>query len=185
MSAELPNELKKLADEFANIKKDAGDFLAKVKDSEFNKRPQNNGWSVAECYDHLVVIGFDYSNQIEAALQILREKNLKLNGTLKYSWFGERFINFVGPGRKLKAKSPKKWKPQANINKSKVTTAFLQLQDRWIELINKSAGFDLTKVKLPSPATKLIKFSAYEILGMNAAHQRRHMEQAKRVKNNL
>lgn len=184
MSA-MPQELKKIYDEFSQMKKDSSAFLSKVKESEFNKRPADNGWSIAECIDHLIVTGVDYCDTYEKGLKKLEEKNLRYSGQMKFSWIGTKFIGNVEPPVKKKFKSPGKWVPDSNINKAKATEAYLQLQDRWMELVERSAPWDLTKIKLPSPAVSWIKFSAFVILEVNAAHQRRHLEQAKNVKRNL
>lgn len=184
MSA-MPQELKKIYDEFSQMKKDSSAFLSTVKENEFNKRPADNGWSIAECIDHLIVTGVDYCDTYEKGLKKLEEKNLRYSGEMKFSWIGTKFIGNVEPPVKKKFKSPGKWAPDSNINKAKATEAYLQLQDRWMELVERSAPWDLTKIKLPSPAVSWIKFSAFVILEVNAAHQRRHLEQAKNVKRNL
>lgn len=177
----LPTELNKLAEDFTKMKNQSSELFRKITDSAFNKRPDNGGWSAAECIDHLIATGMEYCDLYESALRKVIDKNLKLEGDLKYSWFGQRFINFVEPPVRFKAKSPKRWKPDSDINLNKATRAYLQLQDRYIDLINASIGWDITRVKLPSPATKLIKFSALEMLAINSAHQRRHFVQAKKV----
>jgi hypothetical protein len=60
-----------------------------------------------------------------------------------------------------------------------------ELQDRYIDLIKKSKGLDIMKIKLPSPATSLLRFSIYEMFAVNAAHQRRHLWQAGNVKQEI
>ncbi len=179
----LPLELQKLSDEFQQMKNDAAAIFVKVNEKNFNKKSDKGGWSAAECIDHLIVTGSDYCDKFEEALHIAVRKDLKLTGELKKSWFGQRFINFVEPPARFKVKSPKRWKPDSAINKTKATTAYLQLQDRYMDIINASVGWDISKVKLPSPAVSWIKFSAFEILAINSAHQRRHFLQAKKVLN--
>lgn len=185
MNIQLPDELQQLADDFVKMKSDAGNFFAKLNDTKFNRRPANNGWSIGECIDHLIVTGDDYCNKFEEALKIAAEKDLKKSGDYKYSWFGRRFISFVEPPVRFRVKSPKKWRPDSGINRQKAAAAYLQLQDRWIDLISRSVGWDITKVKLPSPASNMIKFTAFEILAVNAAHQHRHFLQAKNVFNEI
>jgi len=185
MPGELTGELRKLAEEFGQMKIDAAVFLSGVTDKEFNKKPDTKKWSIAECIDHLIIVGYDYSGMFEDGLKLAEEKNLRSSGNFKNSWFAQRFINSVEPPVRIKARVPRKWMPAAKINKAKATTAIMQLQDRWIELIIRSVGLDISRIKLPSPPTKLIKFSAFETLGVQSAHQRRHLEQAKKVKNKL
>jgi hypothetical protein len=177
------SELKKLAASFYDMKKNAADFFKSINQVIFNARPSNGKWSVAECIDHLIVTGNDYCNLFEVGLKDIIEKNVKQQSDFKYSWLAIRFINFVEPPVRFKVKAPKKWKPDSKINFKNASEAFLQLQDRFIDLINASNGWDITKFKLHSPASKLIKFSGLEILSINAAHQRRHFEQAKNTFN--
>jgi hypothetical protein len=181
--SELPDSLKKLVDEFQSMQKESSELFRKITDKSFNNRPESGGWSAAECIDHLIATGMDYCDQYEKALKQVIENNKKLTGELKYSWFGQRFINFVEPPARFKVKAPKRWQPDSNINLNKAGTAYLQLQERYIDLINSTAGWDISTVKLPSPATKLIKFSGLEMLAINSAHQRRHFLQAKKALN--
>ncbi len=181
MTTILPPELQKYADEFLQMKRESASFLEGLSNQAFNKRTPGGGWSAAECIDHLIVTGVDYSDKLEEAINNLRKKDRRYSGTLKLTWFGRKFINFVEPPVRFKTKSPKKWRPDSAINKDKAMAAYLQLQDRWVDLIIQSSDWDLTKIKLPSPATKLVRFTAFEILGVNAAHQRRHLFQAKRA----
>jgi hypothetical protein len=181
----LPEELKQLTVEFLQMKNESSEFFSGLSNSDFNKRPASGGWSIGECMDHLIVTGNDYCNKFEEALKIAMKKNLLLNGELKRSWLANKFINSIEPPVKLKLRAPKRWKPETKINRSKAASAYLQLQDRWIDLVKRSAGWDIMKVKLPSPATKVIRFSAYEILGINSAHQRRHFLQVKKVKEEI
>ncbi|MCC6865816.1 MAG: DinB family protein [Ignavibacteria bacterium] len=185
MMNNLPNELQKLSDEFRNMKSDAALFFEKVKDKEFNKTPPNNGWSIGGCIDHLIVTGSDYCDILDIGLKKLEEKNQLYSGEMKFSFLGRKFIKILEPPVKRKFKAPGKWKPDTKINKSKAVAAYLQLQDRWVNIIERSAQWDFTKLKLPSPAISWIKFSAFDILAVNSAHQRRHLEQAKNIKKNL
>src|SRR4030095_13846177 len=139
MPGELTEELRKLAEEFGQMKIDAVVFLSGVTDKQFNKSPGGKKWSIAECIDHLIIVGYDYSGMFEEGLKEAEEKNIRSNGNFKNSWFAQRFINSVEPPVRIKARAPGKWRPAAKINKAKATAAFLQLQDRWIELIIRSA----------------------------------------------
>jgi hypothetical protein len=179
--SDLPEELRQLESEFLHMKMESSEFFSGLSDKTFNMHPTSGGWSIGECIDHLIVTGFDYCDKYEEALAIAREKNLTLNGKLKRSWFANKFINNVEPPVKLKLKAPKKWRPDSKINKTKAVTAYLQLQDRWMDLVHRSAGWDINKIKLPSPASNIIRFTGYEMLGVNSAHQRRHFLQAKKV----
>lgn len=181
----IPVQLLDFAKQFEASRIDVNSLVKDIDESAFNRRHLKKGWSIAECIYHLNVTGFDYTSQIEKGLEKAQTKNLIRKGPYKYSWFGRIFISNIEPPVRFKGKSPVRWQPQSGLPKDKTINDYNLLQDRWIELLDKSKGFDISKVKLPSPATKLLKFSIFEMFHVNAAHQRRHLWQAKNVKDNI
>jgi len=181
----LANELKDLINQFEISKEELYSLLEGISEEQFNKRLPSGGWSIAECADHLIVTGKDYTRQIENGLKKAEKKNLLLKGPYKFSWIGKNFIKNVEPPVKRKFKHPARWTPDSKLSLQKMKDEYIALQDRYIELLNKAKGFDILKVKLPSPATSLLRFSIYEMFHVNAAHQRRHLWQAGNVKKSL
>ncbi|MCX7877314.1 MAG: DinB family protein [Ignavibacteria bacterium] len=171
--------------EFTAMKIEFADLLSNISDKKFNNRASDKTWSVAECVDHLIITGYEYSQLFERALNETLEKEYFLNGKLKGSWIGRRFAKSLEPPPGIRLKSPVRWKPATGISKSKVSNAIIQLQDRWIELIEKSDGLDISRVKYSSPVTKLIRFTAYDMIIINLAHQRRHLWQIRNILKNF
>lgn len=183
--AALADELRDLINQFEISKAELNNLLEGVTEDQFNKRPGSGGWSIAECVDHLIVTGKDYTRQIENGLRKAEKKKLFLKGPYKFSWIGKNFIRNVEPPVKRKFKNPARWTPEAKHSLLKIKDEYIALQNRYIELLNKCRGFDILKVKLPSPATSLLRFSIYEMFHVNAAHQRRHLWQAENVKKSI
>jgi hypothetical protein len=181
--AEIAPELSELAEQFENSKKELTEILAGLSEEIFNRRPPAGGWSIAECADHLVVTGKDYTKQIENGLKKIEQKRYFLKGPYKLSWLGKSFIKSVEPPVKRKFKNPARWTPDSNHSIKELSDEYTALQDRYIDLLKRSKGLDIMRVKLPSPATSLLRFSIYEMFHVNAAHQRRHLWQANNVKN--
>lgn len=178
----LPSDLKVLISQFEKSKLDLQELLNGLTEEQFNKKPGSGGWSVGECVDHLIITGKDYTNQIERGLKKAQQKNLMLKSNYKFSWIGKKFIKNIEPPVKRKFKVPARWSPDFKLNLKNLKNDFLILQERYIDLIYDSKGLDIMKVKLPSPATSLLRFSIYEMFAVNAAHQRRHLWQAGNVK---
>ncbi|HJY64255.1 MAG TPA: DinB family protein [Ignavibacteria bacterium] len=179
---DLAKELKDLVNQFESSKHELKDLLDGIDETNFNKHPAPSGWSVAECVDHLIITGKDYTRQIENGLKKAERKKLLFKGRYKFSWIGKSFIKNIEPPVRRRFKVPARWTPEKNLPLQKIKDEYLALQDRYIELLNRSGGLDIMKVKLPSPATSLLRFSIYEMFHVNAAHQRRHLWQAKNVK---
>lgn len=181
----LPNELKDLASQFERSKLELNELLCSLTEEQFNKKPAAGGWSIGECADHLIVTGKDYTTQIERGLKKAQQKNLHLKGTYKFSWLGRSFIKNVEPPVKRRFKNPARWAPDSKLSLQKIIEEYNSLQERYVDLLYKSKGLDILKVKLPSPATSLLRFSIYEMFAVNAAHQRRHLWQAANVKKEI
>lgn len=183
--AALPDELKELAAQYERSKHELDELLSGLTEEQFNKKPSSGGWSIGECVDHLIVTGKDYTNQIERGLKKAQQKNLRLKSVFKFSWLGRSFIKNVEPPVKRKFKNPVRWAPDSKLSLQNIIKEYKDLQERYIDLLNKSKGWDIMKIKLPSPATSLLRFSIFEMFAVNAAHQRRHLWQAGMVKKEI
>jgi hypothetical protein len=115
-------------------------------------------------------------------LGIAKDKNLLSNGPFKFSWLGKKFVDNVEPPVKRRLKNPKKWSPESGLEMNKTIENYDRFQDRYIDLLRKSAGLDMTKVRISSPATNLIRLTIFDMFNINAAHQRRHLWQAGNVR---
>jgi hypothetical protein len=58
------------------------------------------------------------------------------------------------------------------------------VQREFIRLAELAKGLDLVRVKVRSPISRFIRFSLGITLAQQAAHERRHLEQARRVREN-
>jgi hypothetical protein len=87
------------------------------------------------------------------------------------------FVRFSGPPVKLKFKAPKVYRPPANEPKEKVLAEFVAIHDQLLELISKSNGLDLARIKVGT-VFPYLKFSLGQRFALLAAHDRRHLRQA-------
>jgi hypothetical protein len=62
---------------------------------------------------------------------------------------------------------------------------FVSLQDDLIATIESAQGLNLKKIKAASPALKIIVLSMGQWFNLVTSHQRRHFNQAQRVKEHL
>lgn len=184
-NTKLNEQLIELASQYQTNKETLQELVEGISEDDFNKRPSYGGWSIGECINHLATTDADYTAQIETGIQKIRDKNYLSNGPFKFTWFGKKFYGMVEPPVKRKVKNPEKWDPKTNLDMAEVIHDYNKYQDKYIWLINDSAGLDITKVKVPSPATKLLRFTVFEMLNINAAHSRRHQWQAWNVRKDI
>ena len=184
-SIDLVEDLRVCIGRYTEAKSNIHGLVAGLNDAQFNARPQPNYWSVAECLDHLVVIGSQTVPKLRDGIRVAEEKGWRSPGPYRYGWVGNYFVKLTGPtddARKRKFKAPKQYTPTSNHSISRIVKAFSGLQDELIETARSANGVDLGRVKVPSPVTSLLKLSLGQWLTLLAGHQERHFLQAKDVR---
>ena len=172
----LIEELRDYYEQFENLKEDALELSAPLNDSQFNWRPSPKQWSISECLGHLNVLdGLDVP-AIRAAIEAGGAAGLTGKGPFRYGFLSRQFVRFSEPPVKLKFKAPKVYQPPPDQPKDKVVAEFLAIHDQLLDLIPKSNGLDLARIKVGTPFR--MKFCLGQRFALLAAHDRRHLRQA-------
>ncbi|PCJ64014.1 MAG: hypothetical protein COA73_04460 [Candidatus Hydrogenedentota bacterium] len=155
-----------------------------LSEEQFNWRPEDGAWSVAECIDHLLSVGEAMTPLMNSSIADAREKGITGDGPFSYGFLGNKFIQAAGeqknPG-KGKVKSPKLYVPESDHEKDSLVARFTQLQDDLIACNRDARGINLKRVKITSPAIRIFRISLGQWLIMLPNHQKRHFQQARRV----
>jgi len=91
---------------FEAAKKEMENLIADLDDEKFNWRPDGDHWSIAECFDHLCMLGPLIVPLLDAGIGEATEKNWCGEGPFKYGVVGNFFIRMAGPNSKRKFKAP-------------------------------------------------------------------------------
>jgi hypothetical protein len=179
----LPSELLALDDAFLAIEADARALAAGLSEPEAAWRPGGTAWSVAECVDHLATANRVYLAAMQpAAARALAERRLRRRPALP-GFIGGWFVQTLEPSDKTrKMKSPKASRPRTAPPFSDALSAFLATQDEVRKFLRTYAQIDLAGVRFPNPFVRGIRFSLATGLHVIAAHDRRHLLQAHRVR---
>lgn len=86
------------------------------------------------------------------------------------------------PPVRFRVAAPKAVVPDAGRPVAEVMPTFLALQDRFQEHLAAADGLDLGRVLVRSPPSKYVKLSLEQAFVSMAAHQRRHLWQARGVR---
>jgi len=142
-------------------------------------RPSPERWGVADCMEHLVATGSAFYPKVRAAIGAAPHDDARDDARWSYSWLGRFLLGAVGPnGRAARAPSvliPPPARPDAPAR-------LLAQQDELRALIADAQGVDLRRVRIPSPVSRLLTLRLGEALEMLLLHQRRHLNQAWRVR---
>jgi hypothetical protein len=165
------------------IRADGEELLTGLSYSQLNWQPAGQ-WSIANCVDHLIVAGSDSVSHIRESTRHGLAQGLLSGGPFRYGIFERWFVRQMEPPPKIKMKAPRAYAPLGR-DPNDLMPDFLKLQDQLVECIRAAEGVDLLRVKVPNPVSRWIKFSLGQEFALNAAHERRHLWQARRVKEQL
>ncbi len=182
-------ELEARRREFEAAKAELRDLLTGLSDESYNRRTDERRWSVAECVDHLIVIGELLIPRMEAAVATARQKGWRAEGPFRYSRFSGWFVRQMGDERlppRGRFKTPRLYLPPRRARGVvQALRDFTELQDRFIAVVRSADGLDLARIKVASPVTRLLRISLGQWLHALSGHQRRHLWQAAQVKAEL
>jgi hypothetical protein len=168
-----------------SIAQDAPGIANGLTDAQFNWRPAPGQWSVGDCFAHMNKGGAMFLPVIDRAIARARTQGLTSPGPFVFSMFERIVLRMTEPPVRLKNRAPKALQPLADPTRSadKVLREFQELQAAIDERILRADGLDLKRVRERSPALPLIKWSLGTLLAITLAHERRHLWQARNVRN--
>jgi hypothetical protein len=164
-----------------------GDARALVKDLSEGMgtwRNQPGTWSVAECLDHLATANRVYLRAMqpagERALAAGRSRRRPALPGLVGGWFVRILEPPARPG--LRSKAPALITPRPSPPLGDAFGEFIASQGEVRAFLERYAGIDLAGVRFPNPFIRGVQFSLATGLHVIAAHERRHIWQAWRVR---
>jgi len=174
--------------QFAGAREAYQSLIQGLDDEQFNWRPEDERWSIAECIDHLIMVGSLMNKNIDEGIAKAEHSGLKSNGPFSYGLLGNWFVRAAGgspQARRRKLKAPSIYTPTSNHSLSRLNAAFDELQVEFIARLERANGLNLAKVKVPSPVTRLLRLSLGQWFALLAGHQERHLAQAQDVRERL
>jgi len=176
------SELDDYRSQFAAIAERAGELAAGLDEAGFNWRPAPDKWSIGECLGHLVVVGQQRVRVLEEGIGRGGKRGLTGEGPFSYGPVERWFLAATEPPIRKRVPAPRRFRPQHGQPVSAVLPTFLHLQSQLIALAEAARGLDLRRVKVASPVSRFLRMSLGMALAQTAAHERRHLEQARRVR---
>lgn len=160
---------------------DADALVAGLDDEAGRWRPGPGRWSVAECLAHLAVTTRLYLPALERGVADARARGATPRGAFHPGPVGRWLIRAMEPvtGRGLRA--PPSMAPPADASLADAVRDFADGQRRLRAVAADAATVDLGRARVRSPVFPLVRFPLGTALLMLAAHERRHLAQARRV----
>ena len=182
--APLVADLQSYQEQFEANRRGAQDLVAGLDDRRFNWRSAPGRWSIAECLAHLNIVGQMYHASIDRSIKRAHAANPPFAaGPFRHGLFGKIFLRATEPPAKIKIKAPKMVAPPPEHLLAVVMPAFMSLHDQLNHRLRDANGLNLARVKVVSPFTRVLKLCLGLAFAIIAAHERRHLWQARAVKN--
>ena len=152
-----------------------------LSDEQFNWKPAPDKWSVAQCMDHVSRIATRYLPELE---ETFRAGGPAGEPPFHYDLRGRLFIRGTGPSAATR-KTLKEMEPAAGrIDLAGALQLYRSNTARFVNLLERTRGIDLSRIRMRSPYTPRIPFLTFPIGALiegSAGHEMRHLAQAKRV----
>lgn len=153
--------------------------LKALSKEQLHKKPENDGWNILQCIEHLNRYGDFYLTEIES--KINNAKPLLEDKDFKSGFWGKLFTKMMLPKKgMIKMKTFADKNPNAEDLNIEVIDKFIEQQQKWLVLINKCSKVDLNKnsCRLTLP---LLNMNMGSTLQFVIYHNERHVVQAKKL----
>jgi len=178
MNAELESD----GDQLLSIRQDAVGLMSGLTDAQFNWQPAPGRWSIAGCFDHLNKSAEQlFIPKIDSAIRSAKTNGLKSDGPFAYSAFERWAVRNNDAPPKMRFKAPKNFQPAPTLRLEDVRSEFQRWQDEIAARLRESNGLDLRRAKYVWPFWP-VKWSLGASFQLLLAHERRHIWQARQVR---
>jgi hypothetical protein len=167
----------------ASVSAEFEELVQGLDEARLSWSPRPGAWSIAQCLEHLTVTDRAAQRSIGDALRRAR-RGRRSERPLRPSPVGSWLISNAGPNGGRRMTAPARLAPP-ELPDAGALERFLASQRRLLDAIHAADGFDINRIVLAAPINRLLPLSLGEVLAITIAHSRRHLEQARRVRNDL
>lgn len=184
MHATLPADIQALEDALNAAERDARALVEGLTDERGMWRADPASWSVAECLDHLATANRVYLQAMRPTADRALAQGRRRRGPAQPGLVGRWFVRTLDVPVKSysRGKAPKSIRPRISPALPDAMGQFLASQDDVRTFLRRYAEVDLAGVRFPNPFIRGVRFSLATGLHVIAAHERRHLWQAWRVR---
>ena len=165
------------------ISEDAKNSFGELSLEQINWRPSGDGWSVGQCFEHLIIANEMFYGELDKIADGTRRNSTLEKLSPLSGFFGNLMIKSLKKDeRKYKAPS-KNILPPSEIDPN-IIELFAAHQAEMIGKIELTSNADCRKTIVTSPFMKFMTYRLEDGFNIIVEHERRHLRQAERVKQN-
>jgi hypothetical protein len=179
---QIPSDLQEIVDQLLAVEGEAELLVSALDDEQCNWSPAPGAWSIAQCLDHLNVSNARYFEAICVAVEEAQGRGWTRTGPIVTSWFGRRFIAMLEPPVRMKTRAPKTIRPAARRHNAEIWPDFVRQHTHMRACVEQWGDVDMNRARFRNPLGPYGVVRAGTGLRIIAAHDRRHLWQASRVR---
>jgi hypothetical protein len=167
--------------ELSAIARDTQSLFGRLDERQLNWRPAAASWSVAQCFDHLLNANHGMFQAVDAAMDSARPRTLWQRLPILPGVFGRMLIRSQMPEAKRKFTAPRQATPASSAIDPRIIERFVTHQAEAAARVRALEGRDVAHIVMVSPFIAFITYSVLDGCRLLVTHERRHLEQARRV----
>jgi hypothetical protein len=177
-----PDDVAAVLRDFETQRREGEELVEGMPEPAFHWRPDGRTWSVGQCLDHLAVANRVYleafARGTAAASPVPRE------GPIAPSLMGRFFIHSLEPPvrKRFRMRAPAKIVPGPVRPSAEVLAAFAASLEAACRFAVAHAEHDLNRLTFPNPFIRGVRMGVGTGLLVMTAHNRRHLWQARNVR---
>ena len=184
MTAKVRRTSEELIADLSDLDNRFSSLVATCSSEQLTSKPNpSGGWSIAECIQHVALTNSQYLAMIRMALGQNEKRAVAANATLSTAgWFSSYFIaKVVAPQSAKRFKAPKAIRPTP-VDAQEALQELLHSHEEIRQILTSNPKSDLNRIRFKNPLFPVIRFTVATGLLIMAAHGRRHLLQAERVR---
>lgn len=170
-----------LAGQLAAVGDHARGLAQEFSSRELGEPPSPGAWSAVDNLMHLTLASQAFIPRMTRTLAKLAEAGRRSDRPSRRDLVGRLYSWALEPPILFKARAPRPFVPPAGTGVDQALPAFLAEQERIVALVQQSIGLDLAARKVPTPVSRYLRFNVCSAFHAVAAHERRHLWQARRA----
>jgi hypothetical protein len=177
----LAPEIDAFRREFERLSLEADALVTPLTDAQFHWRPSLDGWSVAQCLEHLNVTARLYLGALDEGIADAIRRGLYGAGPYRYLWTGRLLTWTQQPPPRWRTRTRPTYQPPADRPRHETMAAFRAYQVQYVDRLRQANGLDLARARVASPAGRWMPMSLGSGFALMIVHEQRHLWQARAV----
>ena len=167
--------------ELAAIAREAQSVFGPLTEQQLNWRPDAARWSIAQCFDHLLKANREMFKSIDDAIDGARAPTVWQRLPVLPRVFGAMLIRSQRPDATRKFTAARRAEPSSSTIDPQIVARFVAYQHEAAARVRALDGRGVDRIVMVSPFVRFITYTVLDGCRLIVTHERRHLEQARRV----